>query len=204
MSCEEFHRLNYADYAPVIARPRSLPRKARRRRRVSADSLLQAPIPPKPEPEDVPRGRKSRQRMNSEENFASESILQEAPELSSRLQNLQSTPIATQQLADLEAIASSLGEMTAPTSTETAVMPMETSVEAPAAAMGGEIIPGVGFVSGRARRSFNKTALEVNSFAPSGSSVIRAGSRRSTRSTRNIQQIFGARPLWILIEGVIL
>lgn len=172
-------------------RPRSLPRKSRRR--VSANSLLQAPIPPTPEQpteSDVPRGRKSRQKMNSEENFASESILREAPELSSRLQNLPSMPIATQQLADLEAIAFSLG--TAGQTSETA--PMETSVEAPAAAMGGEIIPGVGFVSGRARRSFNKTALEVNSFAPSGSSVIRAGLRRfPPRSTRNIQQILGAR-----------
>eukprot|EP00913_Durusdinium_trenchii_P004064 g3766.t1 len=69
----------------------------------------------------------------------------------------------------IQAIASTLGASEAIPQAELLALPEEPEVvlaesEAP--------MPGLGYISGRARKSFQKTALEVDSFAPSGAQVV--------------------------------
>ncbi|CAE7819540.1 lgrC, partial [Symbiodinium necroappetens] len=59
---------------------------------------------------------------------------------------------AAAQLADLEAIAASLGSSMTEQAEEAS---SQASAPAPpGAVLGGEVLPGIGFVAGRARRSF--------------------------------------------------
>eukprot|EP00434_Breviolum_minutum_P036300 symbB.v1.2.032160.t1/scaffold3821.1/size49711/4 len=96
----------------------------------------------------------------------------QAPELSAHLDHLPSLSLTAQQLEDLEAIALSLGsEMDSAVDGQKASRVEDSVAVSSNPTLGGAMVPGIGFVSGRARRSFNQTALEVNSFAPSGSSV---------------------------------
>ncbi|CAK9057565.1 unnamed protein product, partial [Durusdinium trenchii] len=125
-----------------------------------------APTPPlapaEPEP---PRGQDWAAKLQED---PKESRGDQGREIPAVLKDTSETSISAQQLADLEAIASTLGASEAIPQAELLALPEEPEVvlaesEAP--------MPGLGYISGRARKSFQKTALEVDSFAPSGAQV---------------------------------
>ncbi|CAJ1376567.1 unnamed protein product [Effrenium voratum] len=158
------------------------PSSSRAKIRSLIDAMKQAPKPPQPTGSRRPVRRRGRRRPQEAEPQDAELKASESQAPKDRSQADLSMQFAAEQLADLEAIAASLGGKEPKEEKEEAVAP-------PAAQLGGEMVPGVGFVAGRVRR-INGTALEVAAFAPTGSRVVR---QRVHASTRHFNPFLGGR-----------
>ncbi|CAE7596223.1 P4HA1, partial [Symbiodinium natans] len=170
------------------------PRSLRVRIRSTIEAVRQAPKPPQPLRRlgSPLRGGRRHQRTRPSEIVAESD---EEAESQPVQQDEADKPrpgemFAEAQLLDLEAIAASLGS----SMTEQADEASSPEVPAPAppgAVLGGEVLPGIGFVAGRARRSFGGAALEVDGFAPAGASVARR--LRPPPARRHFERILGGR-----------